>query len=326
MPRLAFLFRTDTHVSDRSPASWRGDYPAEIWSNLEQVGRYAKERDVRAVLDGGDYFHVKAATRNPHTLVARTAEIHRAYPCPVHCVEGNHDIAYNNLDSVAKQPLGVLYAAKVFEHLREAVFEDGGMRVRVVGVPYSPFRTLDELRAIQKQPGDDFLIAVVHNLAGADPPPSVEDFFGEPVFRYPSLVTPDGPDVWNFGHWHKDQGIVEIDGKTFVNQGALSRGALIRENIERTPKATLIEVLPSGITTVSLPMLVAPAADVFDFERKERQEAEGVEIDNFVSTLRANAAYDPSVSIEANLQALDFARDVRDLALGYLERARAEVG
>ena len=326
MPRLAFLFRTDTHVSDRSPASWKGDYPSEVWSNLEQVGQLARKHGVKAVLDGGDYFHVKAATRNPHALVARTAEVHRAYPCPVYCVEGNHDIAYNNLDSVPKQPLGVLYAAKVFEHLREAVFEDGGMRVRVVGVPYSPFRKLDELLAIQKQPGDDFLIAIVHALAGADPPPSVEDFFGEPVFRYPDLVTPDGPDVWCFGHWHKDQGIVEIGGKQFVNQGALSRGALIRENTERTPSATMLEVRPSGIVTVTMPMVVAPATDVFDFERKERAEAEGVEIDNFVATLRASAEYDPSLSIEANLQALDFAREVRDLALGYLERARAEVG
>jgi len=326
VPRLAFVFRTDTHVSDRSPASWRGDYPAEIWSNLEQVGKLARQHGANAVLDGGDYFHVKAASRNSHAMVVRTADIHRAYPCPTYCVEGNHDIAYNNLDSVAKQPLGVLYASKVFEHLREATFEDGGLRVRVVGVPYSPFRTLDELRAIQKRPGDDFLIAVVHQLAGAAPPASVEDFFGEPVFRYPDLVTPDGPDVWCFGHWHKDQGIIQIDGKQFVNQGALSRGALIRENIERTPQATLLEVTPSGIVTVSLPMLVAPAEEVFDFERKDRQEKEGLEIEQFVTTLRANLDFDPSQSIEANLQSLDFAREIRDLALGYLEQARAEVG
>jgi len=324
--RLAFVFRTDTHVSDRSPASWRGDYPAEIWSNLEQVGKLAHQHQANAVLDGGDYFHVKAASRNSHAMVGRTADIHRAYPCPTYCVEGNHDIAYNNLDSVAKQPLGVLYAAKVFEHLREAVFEDGGMRVRVVGVPYSPFRSLTELLSIQKKPGDDFLIAIVHQLAGAAPPPSVEDFFNEPVFRYPDLVTQDGPDVWCFGHWHKDQGIVQIGGKHFVNQGALSRGALIRENIERTPQATLLEVTPSGIITVSLPMVVAPPEEVFDFERKDRQEKEGLEIEQFVSTLRANIDFDPSQSIEANLQSLDFAREVRDLALGYLERARAEVG
>jgi len=313
-------------VSDRSPASWRGDYPAEIWSNLEQIGRLAKTHDVTAVLDGGDYFHVKAATRNPHALVSRTAEIHKGYSCPVYCVEGNHDIAYNNLESVPKQPLGVLYAAGVFQHLRETVFEDGGLRVRVVGVPYSPFRKLEELRAIQKKPGDDFLVAVVHQLAGANPPASVEDFFGEPVFRYSDLVTPDGPDCWNFGHWHKDQGIVKLEGKTFVNQGALSRGSLIRENLERTPKGTLLEFTPGGLVTLSCPMLVAPAEDVFDLERKDRQEKEGAEIDTFVATLRASAEYDPALSIEANLQALDFVRDVRDLAMSYLERARAEVG
>lgn len=326
MSRLAFLFRTDTHVTDRSPASWKADYPAEIWSNLEQIGRHAIEHEVAAVLDGGDYFHIKAASRNPHALVTRTADIHRAYPCPVYCVEGNHDIAYNNLDSIARQPLGVLYATNVFEHLRQAVFNDGGIRVRVVGVPYSPFRSLEELRAIQKQAKDDYLVAVVHQLASDDPPSSVEDFFGEPVFRYSDLVTPDGPDAWCFGHWHRDQGIVRIDGKTFVNQGALSRGALIRENIERTPKATLLEFTPSGLATVSLPMVVAPAADVFDLERKDREEREGAEIDGFLATLAASADYDPTQSIENNLQSLDFAREVRDLALAYLERVRSEVG
>lgn len=326
MPRLAFIFRTDVHVSDRSPASWKGDYPTEIWSNLEQIGQLAAQHQVCAVLDGGDYFHVKAASRNPHALVSRTAEIHRAYPCPTYCVEGNHDIAYNNLDSVAKQPLGVLYATKVFEHLREAVFEDGDLRVRVVGVPYSPFRRLEDLVAIQKKPDDDYLIAVVHQLAGENPPASVEDFFNEPVFRYSDLVTSNGPDAWCFGHWHKDQGIVTIDGKHFVNQGALSRGALIRENLERTPKATLLQVTPEGVTVLSLPMVVAPAEQVFDLERKERQEKEGLEIDQFVATLQASVDYDPSQSIEANLQSLDFAREVRDLALSYLEQARSEVG
>ena len=326
MPRLSFVYRTDSHVTDRSPASWKADYPAEVWSNLQQVGEFARDYGAIAVLDGGDYFHVKAATRNPHALVTKTAEVHRAYPCPTYCVEGNHDIAYNNLESVPKQPLGVLYATGVFRHLRDEVFVEDGLRVRVVGMPYSPFRTLDELRAVQKQPGDDFLIVVVHQLAGAAPPPSVEDFFGEPVFRYPDLVTPNGPDVWLFGHWHKDQGIVEIDGKWFVNQGALSRGSLIRENTERTPKAALIEATSKGIQVMPLEFKVAPAEDVFDFNRKERQEKEGVEIEQFVTKLRANADFDPMSGIEANLQALDFARDVRDMALDYLDRARAEAG
>ena len=698
MSRVSFIFRTDVHTSDRNPVSWKADYPSEIWSSLAQVGQFARQYEVTAVLDGGDYFHIKAATRNPHTLVEKTARIHAEYPCDTWSVEGNHDIAYNNLDTVARQPIGVLYATGVFKHLREQVFEKGDVRVRVVGMPYSPFRTLEDLRAIQKQPGDTHLVAIVHALAGADPPPNVEEFFGEPVFRYEDLLSPEGPDVWCFppstpvldwlyrpvpiervgeslavlgrvgptavevvhpvrhvtedmirlnvegvpplvpgataehpywvvkglrcvlpsrstrrchpdksrtsypcttcssapyveatwveagkieagdyvalpvpaiphaapsdpglarllgyyaaeghiitnrqkepvagvawsfhanetdlhedvrglvaehfglethvhmtsgscvqvcaygreiaeffaehggrysdrkslsswlfqrsavdrmeflvgwllgdghakssrvdvmgatasqtlafqvfflalsiglrpyftvrppdeeqnfpahvisfygddghvlagrlgvvppdrsktkvagffagglyyvrvcevsrwryegpvhnfrtgtgeyvaggllvhncfGHWHKDQGIVEIDGKLFVNQGALSRGALSRENLDRTPKVALLEFVVGSSRVTPLPLQVAPASEVFDIERNDRQTREAVEIDQFITKLQANASFNAADTIEANLATLDFAKDVRDLALEYLERARTE--
>jgi DNA repair exonuclease SbcCD nuclease subunit len=322
MPRVALVFRTDTHVADKSPASWKGDYPAEIWSNLEQIGQLAKARDATAVLDGGDYFHIKTARRTSHGAIRQTAELHKGYPCPVFCVEGNHDLEYNNLASIEHQPLGVLYSCGVFRHLREAVFEDGGLRVRVVGVPYDPRRSLADLLAIQKKPGDDFLVAVVHALASENPPSKVEDFFGEPVFRYADLATPDGPDVWMFGHWHRDQGIVELAGKRFVNQGAVSRGALTRENTERAPKVSLVEFSPSLIQTTEHPLVVAPAADVFDMERKERGEAEARSIDAFVQLLQADASFDPTKTIESNIEAMDFAADVRELALKYLAQPR----
>lgn len=325
MSRVSFIFRTDTHVCDRSPASWKGDYPAEIWSNLEQIGQFAKMYGATAVLDGGDFFHVKAASKNPHALVTRTAHIHKAYPCPVWSIEGNHDIAYNNLETLDRQPLGVLYAAGVFNHLREQVFKDGNTQVRVVGVPYSPIRTVAELRAIQKKPGDTHLIAIVHALAGKAPPPEVEEFFGEPVFRYEDLVSKDGPDVWMFGHWHRDQGIESVGGRTFVNHGAVSRGALIRENLERTPKVALIEI-DDGILKVSpLPLSVLPASEVFDIEKKKQQDAERRDIEQFILRLTTEASFDPEVSIQDNIRSLSsFAKNVQDKALYYFELAEVD--
>ena len=326
MPRIAFVYRTDTHVCDKSPVSWKADYPTEIWNNLEQIAKYAKERDANAVLDGGDYFHIKAASRNPHSLVIKSVAIQKTYPCPTYCVEGNHDIVYNSLDSIDKQPLGVLYESGTFQHLREHVFEDGGMRVRVVGVPYNPERSLSELQAIQKKPGDDYLIAVVHQLAGEAPPNKVEDFFGEPVFRYQDLVSQDGPDAWCFGHWHKDQGVVDIRGKKFINQGAVSRGSLTNENTQRRPKVSLLEMTPSGLIVVELPLLVAPAEDVFDFDQKARVEKESESIDQFILQLQENVKIDLSASIESNVGQLEFAPTVRSAALEYLARAREGVG
>lgn len=322
MPRLAFIYRTDVHVSDKSPASWKGDYPAEIWSNLRQIGELAKKHGATAVLDGGDYFHVKAASRNSHSLVFQSAEIQKGYPCPTYCVEGNHDVQYNNMDTIERQPLGVLYAAGVFQHLREQVFEEGDLRVRVVGVPYSPTRTLNELRLLRKKPGDTFLIAVVHALASENPPASVEDFFGEPVFRYSDLVFPNGPDLFAFGHWHRDQGIVTLDGRIFMNQGAVSRGALIKENLERKPKVGLIEITPEGISTKALPLDVLPASEVFDVERKERQDEQVRHIAQFVQRIQEDLHVDPESSIEDTLSGMTFATEIREMALHYLENAR----
>lgn len=324
MPRLAFIYRTDCHNADKGPSSWKGDYSAEIDSNLRQIGVFAKEHEANAVLDGGDFIHVKSSIKTSHGLIVRTANIHGDYPCPTFCIEGNHDMQYNNLESIETQPLGALYATRVFQRLREQVFEDGPLRARVVGVPYSPARQLADLRAIQKKPGDTFLIAIVHALAAKNPPPEVEDFFGEPVFKYEDLITKDGPDVWMFGHWHRDQGIEVIKGKQFVNLGAVSRGSLIRENLERTPKVAFIECTESKITAHPLGLEVLPASEVFDLERKEQQEAERQDINQFVSDLVSTAEVDTSLSIPENIRGLaNFAKKVQDKALYYYERAEA---
>jgi exonuclease SbcD len=324
MPRLSFLFRTDVHQSDNSPSSWKADYTEEIWSSLEQVGTLARKHGVNAVLDGGDYFHVKAPTKNSHYLVQRTTVIHEGYPCPTLMATGNHDVRYNNMDTLERQPLGTLYASKVFQQLGERVFEDGNLRVRVVGVPYNPNLTLNELMGIQKKKGDTHLIAVVHALAGLKPPPSVEDFWNEPVFSYESLISRNGPDVFMFGHWHKDQGVEVVGGKHFINQGALSRGALVRENLERIPKVALVEFDGIEVRVETFKLEVAPAEDVFDLEKKAVQERERQDINQFIQRLVSEGEVDPDQTIEANIKALDFADDVRSEALRYLEMA--EVG
>lgn len=322
MPRKAFLFRTDVHLADKGPASWKADYAAEIWSNLEQIGQLAKLHEVAAVLDGGDFFHIKTASRTSHASIVRTAALHKGYPCPTFCVEGNHDMPYNNLELIERQPLGVLYGCGVFEHLRDTSFQDGDLKVRVIGVPYNPKRTLEELRAIQKKPGDGFLVCIVHALASESPPAKLEDFFGEPVFKYSDLVTPDGPDVWAFGHWHRDQGTMQVGGKWFVNQGAVSRGALTHENVARIPQVALFEFESTGPLIKTIPLIVAPASEVFDLERKERADAELNKIEDFIMLLQNDSSFDANQSIEDNVKSMDVAIEVRDLALEYLSNAR----
>lgn len=314
---ISFIYRTDVHASDHSPASWKGDYPTEIWSNLRQIGELAKKHKALAVLDGGDFFHRKAPSKNSHGLIVKTSEIHKKYPCPTFSIEGNHDIVYNDLESVPAQPLGVLYSTGVFNHLSEEVFESEGKRVRVVGLPFSENRCIEDFH-IEKKPEDDFLIVIAHALASEVPPSTMESFFGEPVFKYSDLLSENGPDIFMFGHWHRDQGAVQLGKTWFVNQGAVSRGSLTHENMERNPNVALIELDQTARVTI-LPLVVQSASEVYDLERKERAETEAKSIDVFLEALSADSSFDPDKTIEVNINGMEFAKEVRDLALEYLE-------
>lgn len=319
---ISLVFRTDVHLADKSPASWKASYLDEVLSNLRQVAKIAKDFDAHAVLDGGDLFHVKSPHRNSHALVGECIRLHtREYSCPVFTVVGNHDVQYNQRSSLPNQPLGVVLASGAVTELTSQVFESKGVRVRVVGVPFEPDRTLESLKAIQKQPGDDYLIAVVHALAALEPPKVAEEFFGEPIFRYNDLVSENGPDVFCFGHWHKDQGVTYLGSKAFVNPGALSRGSLSFETLQRTPKAVVL-TLDSEIRIQEIPLEVAPASEVFNQEAKAQKERDTKRIQAYLEQLRLNLDSGPrSVSITDTLNHLGLSERVR-LEIGkYLEAA-----
>jgi DNA repair exonuclease SbcCD nuclease subunit len=319
---LNFIFRTDVHVSDNSPSSWKGDYPAEIWSDLKQIGALAKKHDCTAVLDGGDYFHVKAPTRNSHALVAKSAVIHSDYPCPVYIVTGNHDVKHNNLDTLPEQPLGVLLESGVFLPLVDQTFERDGVVVRVVGVPYNINLNLATLRGIRKG-SEDYLVVVAHTLASKKPPAQVEDFFGEPVFKYEDLIRDKGPDIWLFGHWHQDQGIEVLDDVYFVNQGSVSRGSLVRENLTRIPKVALLSFDKTTFSVTPIELDVLPASEVFDLEKKERRDQESKTIETFVDKMRLDLLSDSEISLEDAALSID-SDLIGKLAVEYLRRARKE--
>lgn len=317
---FSLVFRTDVHLSDKSPASWKASYLEEVLSNLRQVGQIARDHDALAVLDGGDLFHVKSPSKNSHALVRECIRMHsQEYRVPTYTVVGNHDMQYNNVDTLSQQPLGVVLESGAVGLLTERVFESGGIRVRVVGVPFVPDRKIESLLDIQKKPGDDYLVAVVHALAAESPPPIVEEFFGEPVFRYSDLVTENGPSLFCFGHWHKDQGVSVVGGKTFVNPGSLSRGSLSFETLSRTPKAVVFQ-FGSSLEVKEIPLAVPPPEDVFDMAAKAQKEQDDTKIVNYLKELQARLESSPrGVSLQETLAAMSLTSKVQQEIFRYLE-------
>jgi exonuclease SbcD len=342
---INLVWRTDVHVSDKAPASRTDDWNETIFGKLDQVRRIAEEREAVAILDGGDFFHIKMPGRNSHETVRRVMDHHANYPCPVFCTPGNHDSIYGDYAFLGQQPLGVLYAAGTFQRLydkHEAVFKEEvdlehlghftALKVRVVGIPYhGTTYDMNRFKSIQK--GDeDILICVAHVLAS---PEGGSMFEGEDIVKYRDLLG-TAPDVYCFGHWHKDQGVQIIeddDGskKTIINIGSLTRGALSQDEVQRRPACAVLKCSKQGVEVEVVRLKVKPAEEVFDVERRADQIRRQADMDTFVSKIRdsltAQANDDRPFPLlsepdsEDNPASSDIPAEVRERALYYLELA-----
>ena len=318
---INLVWRTDVHLSDRAPSSRTDDWADAVFDKLGQVRDLAREVNAAAIIDGGDFFHIKSPGRNSHALVNRTAEHHSTYPCPVYCTPGNHDAVYGDYSFLPQQPLGVLFSTGVFKRLydeHEAVFTQDGITVRVVGIPYHG-TTYDMERFTSIQKGDeDILVCVAHVLASHK---GGTMFEGEDIVKYADLVD-TAPDVYLFGHWHKDQGVKEIGGKQFVNIGSLTRGSLSQDNMDRIPSAAVLRCTEQGVEIEVKPLNVRPAEEVFDVEGRARQVKRQVEMDSFVEAIRE--ALQPAEGEQTLADAVsgmdNVPHEVRERALAYLER------
>jgi DNA repair exonuclease SbcCD nuclease subunit len=329
---INLVWRTDVHLSDRAPSSRTDDWAATVFDKLGQVRDLAREVNAAAIIDGGDFFHIKSPGRNSHALVHRTAEHHADYPCPIYCTPGNHDSVYGDYAFLPQQPLGVLFSTGVYNRLydeHEAIFTRDGVTVRVVGIPYHG-STYDMQRFNSIEKGDeDVLICVAHVLASNK---GGTMFEGEDIVKYEDLME-TAPDVYFFGHWHMDQGIEKIENfyvdsgqtvvKHFVNVGSLTRGALSQDELERRPASVVIRCTKKGVEFETHRLDVGLPEEVFDLDGRARQVRRQVEMDSFVTKIRDSLIQeDPDQDLSETLkEASDIPEDVRSRALAYLEQS-----
>ena len=263
------------------------------------------------------------------TLIDAMA-IHGGYPCPTYSIVGNHDMVYNDLSTLSRQPLGVLFESKLFKRLTEQVFESGTLSVRVVGVDYTPSMTSQTLADLVKSKGHSYTVAVVHSLAEMAPAQRTQSFFNEEILDYRDLVFPGCPDVYVFGHYHKDQSIQEHLGVKFVNLGAVSRGALTVENLDRKPKIALMKFDGSRFSIEEETVPHEDSSRVFDLERKQSTEAGRQSMEVFLDKLRSNASMVGGTDIRQRMahfmESEDFSSDEKDAVREIFEAAESGQG
>lgn len=286
---ISFLWGTDPHFKDNAPVSRTDDWTESLLEKFRQMAKLAKIHECEAVLLGGDIFDIPTPSMTSHALVQKLCQEFRKFPCPIFSNVGNHDVKYQQLRFLNQSALGTLFSSNVFQRCYddyEGTFIDleEQFTVRVVGIPYHGSKyDLKRFSSIKKL-GNEKIICLAHLLAS---PQGGKMFEGEDILPY-SIFPELCPDIscLAFGHWHKNQGIVQLDSKQWiVNVGSLSRGSLSEDNIDRIPSVALIQVRSDGITCKEIPLQVKPASEIFDLEKRQRQEEREEKVSKFIETL-----------------------------------------
>jgi len=321
---ITLVWRSDVHMADMPPQSRTDDWASTILGKLNQVGNIARDVGADAVLDGGDFFHVKSPGRNSHEMVRRVTEVHAAYPCPVYANVGNHDVKYGSMEYLSESPLAVLFESGVFRRCydqHEAVFTRDEVKVRVVGIPYHG-TSYDMNRFTSIVKGDeDHLVVIAHCLAA---PKGGTLFDAEDVIGYNQLANL-GPTVYCFGHWHKNQGVTEIArGKHVVNVGSLSRGSISQDDLARTPSCVVMRFSKDVATFETVALKVAKPEDVFNLDARERRNTRAVTMEAVVDRLKSQLTMRESGSVLDTVRSVtSISENIRERTIHYLERAGA---
>jgi len=321
------LWRTDVHLSDRTPSKRTGNWTEDVLNKLRWVGEKAREINADLVLDGGDFFDVKSPKLNSHSLVRATAEIHRDYPCPTYALVGNHDVKYGNISYLPEQPLGVLFATGVFHPLGEyegisyeKIIEDRqGVKMRIVGIPYHGTEyDFERLKNLSKK-GEDYLVVACHLLARSGDIGTM--FEGEDIVGYDFLEQIKDVDCWCFGHWHKDQGITKLNnGAYVVNVGSLTRGSLHLDDLERAPAVVEISADMFGLTCTRHNVPVRDAQEAFKVDLTRAEKSDKDRMDAIVERMKQVATEGWSdLPLEERVKTSGLSNEVIERALSYLE-------
>lgn len=310
----------DPHLSAHKPAAWKADYEATLVAMLGEVWDFARLAEARAILVAGDFFHLRAASRNPLGFLIRTSRLFEKAPCPVYGIAGNHDLRGGSIvnGGLDGQPLELLTETGAVILLDDrpvqilSPTDNAGCWIQGASFCHGSANTFTEL---VRQ--DDRLPHIHLGHFGFDPA-GHRDFFGEPVFGPEDLG--EEFDVAVIGHHHWNQGVQKLGGRWYVAHGSFGWTSCHTADRNRMPQIGVIEIHATGaVKATTHPLSYQPFEELIDVEKRDAIQEETEQLEQFTVQLgeRLLEAPDP----EQVLEDLGIDTAARERAKKYLEEA-----
>jgi hypothetical protein len=259
--RVNLVFSTDWHASETPPGRRGDDYKSAILGKIDYV-RQLTERYNGAALCGADVFHHKSPKHagNSYRLIVELYHALRSFPTGrVYGSVGNHDLSMDRMDSLPRQPLGLLISIGAYHNLNvePVMFHNADESVKVVveTFPYAGGEeTLERLLQSGPRLPDTYRVGIVHAYGVSG---GAGTLFGERKIGYNEVKDLDY-DFFLWGHDHSRHETETVGNITHINLGSIARAALDTDVKDRPVVATLLSFAADGIRMKECPIPVKP--------------------------------------------------------------------
>lgn len=326
---MKLLWVGDVHVADSPPAKRVETYGEEIKAKLLEIREIANdpENEIDYTAFAGDIFHHKHPQRVSHRTVNWLCSYFAGFLSPVLILVGNHDITDGLLESLDKQPLGVignLDNVTLLKWDKVSLFNEAtGKNVVLHPIPGVPGVTLKDYAVDVEEGACNIILShqsIVPDLSKL--PPVLQD----KPFMHDSQKVADitDADVVLYGHEHGNHGIYARSGKLFVNLGSISRGSLNESDLAKEPQVFLLQIEEKLSGRPIKLKNVRPASEVFLLEEHVAAQEHRADIEDAISRLKDTRL--SKFSIESIMGEIEHREDIdesaRSVSLDLLEAVK----
>ncbi len=237
---MKLLFVTDTHIRGTTPQNRMDNFSETIERKLNEIKELVEEYNIDYVLHGGDLFDRPDISIS---ITSNFSKILNSFSVPIYIVLGNHDVYGHNPDTVNRSMLGLLDVLDVVRLIKEdevIYLTKDNIKVQLTGQPYvynidhEGHRSNYIVDEVSKNV--DYAIHMVHGMLLNKP------FIEGIPYTLIDDIKDTKADITLCGHYHSGFGIINVDGKYFVNPGSLVRITNSLSELKRKPKVAIIKL------------------------------------------------------------------------------------
>ncbi len=251
-------------------------------NKLNEVVDIAEKHDVDYILHGGDFFDVASPSL---AVTGEFLDIFKKFKVPIYAISGNHDLFGANLQTLPRTLLGFIARLGFIKLLMpgdKVYLEKNNVTLQLTGQPYHydiDIRPRELDYHISKE-NADVAIHMVHGMLA-----NQKEFPGHHTLVADILATE--ADITLSGHNHLGFGHLELDGKHFINPGALVRLTNHKREIERKVGITLINLDSNDIECEIIELNSAPIGDeVLDRSKIEAKASLDLKLERFTQEIK----------------------------------------